>query len=102
MKIDKKERAEMLVAMDLIARSINDEDITINRWLVGGVADGDIDYDGLCDHESNVTNLMGDDWYMDDKHFADIIDCFMHCVSLARADGGLYCNGVVAGERGRS
>lgn len=100
MKVDRRERAELLVAMDLIARATNNEDFTINGWLVGGIADGDIDY-GLCDHETNVLNIASDDWYMDDRNFASIIECFMHTVAMARKDGGIYCNGICAGERKR-
>ena len=95
--LNKRERAELLIAMDRIASCINCENY-IDPWLFGGVADGDIDY-GLCDHETNVSNIASDDFYMDDKHFADIIDTFMHCISMARKNGGLYCDGVCAGER---
>ena len=38
-----EERIKMIKAMEYIARQINDEDV-LGRWLVCGVADGDIDY----------------------------------------------------------
>ena len=41
--MNKVERAKMIVAMEFIARQINDEDV-FDRWLMCGVADGDIDY----------------------------------------------------------
>lgn len=100
-RINKRERAELLMAMDRIATCFNCEDFYFDNWRVGGIADGDIEYDGLCDHESNVTNLMNDDYYMDDDNFRDIINAFMHATALARQDGGLYCDGIVAGERGQ-
>lgn len=93
--MNKKERAELLIAMDRIATCFNNEEFYYDNWRVGGIADGDIDYEGLCDHESNVTNLMNDD------NFRDIINAFMHATALARRDGGLYCDGVCAGERGK-
>ena len=89
------------MAMDRIATCFNNEELYYDNWRVGGIADGDIDYDGLCDHETNVTNLMNDDYYMDDNNFRDIINAFMHATALARSDGGLYCDGIAAGERGQ-
>ena len=39
----KQERTRMVKAMEYICRQINDEDV-FNGWLMGGVADGDIEY----------------------------------------------------------
>jgi hypothetical protein len=37
----RKERVELVRAMELIARAVNDEDVFMT-WLISGVADGDI------------------------------------------------------------
>lgn len=89
MKMNLKERAEMVRAMENIARSINDEDI-FDSWLLVGVADGDID--------GNETD-EDLEYYCEDDNFKDLIDLFMRLMERARYSGGLYCNGICAGER---
>lgn len=88
-KINLKERAEMVRAMETIARSINDEMI-FDLWLTGGVADGDID---------NETTDEDLEYYCEDETFADLMDLFVRLMVGARKSGGLYCNGICAGER---
>ena len=98
---NKRERAELLMAMDRIATCFNNEELYYDNWRVGGIADGDIIYgEHRGCHDENVDCLMNDDWYMDDDNFRDIINAFMHCVAMARQDGGLYCDCISAGERG--
>lgn len=80
-----KERAEMVRAMDCVARSINDEDIFYG-WLVNGVADGDID-------ESTTDEDL--EWYCEDENFADLMHYFLFLMSKAKKSGGLFCDGVV-------
>lgn len=88
MKMNLKERAEMIRAMDTICRSINDEDVFIG-WLIHGVADGDID-------ENTTDEDL--EWYCEDKTFADLMHYFLILMNRARKSGGLYCDGVVDKE----
>lgn len=89
------ERIKLVKAMEFIARNINDENILINRWLAGGVADGDIDYGDLGVEIADVENL---EYYTDDATFADLMETFLRCMTAAAKSGGLYCDGVVSKE----
>lgn len=80
------ERADMVRAMEKIARSINDENV-FETWLVSGVADGDID-ETTTDEE-----LI---WYCEDAEFADIMDTFLYVMSKAYKSGGLYFDNIVS------
>lgn len=80
------ERAEMVRAMEKIARSINDENV-FETWLLSGVADGDID-EKTTDEEL--------EWYCEDAEFADIMDTFLHVMSKAYKSGGLYFDNIVS------
>ena len=84
--MNKKARCEIVRAMELLARAINDEDI-FEAWLIDGVADGDID-DGTTDEEL--------DWYIEDENFADLMETFLHVMAKARKSGGLYADRVVS------
>jgi hypothetical protein len=46
-RMNKIERMKMVKAMEFIAHQINDEEIFLDWWLPGGVADGDIEYGDL-------------------------------------------------------
>ena len=83
--MNKTERLKMVSAMEFIARQINDEEVFV-KWLVNGVADGDIEYGKMCD----------DEWYIDDNCFADIMDTFLMIMHQADMSGGLYCDGIVS------
>lgn len=83
------ERADMIRAMDKIARSINDEEV-LETWLVCGVIDGDID-------ESTTSEELI--WYCEDEEFADIMDTFLHVMSKAYKSGGLYFDNIVSMAR---
>lgn len=74
-----EERVELVKAMDLLARSINNEEY-VDLWLMLGVADGDENYEDYCN---------------DDNHFSSLMALFLRLMSRARKDGGLYCNYVV-------
>lgn len=86
----REERMKMVKAMEYIARQLNDEEIA-ERWLMGGVADGDIAYGDLD------TYAEFDDWYIEDQHFSDLMETFLRCMKAAKRSGGLYCDGVVSG-----
>ena len=89
-----KERAKMVKAMEFVARQINDESVFM-RWLMNGVADGDIEYGDL-----DVSNLSEDDnvwaYIEDDDSFADLMDTFLWVIMRANRSGGLYCGDVVS------
>lgn len=81
-------RAKYVKAMDLLARSINDEDI-LEDWLMFGVADGDID-DDTSDEELS--------YYCEDEPFEELINEFTKLMAKARKSGGLYIDEICAGE----
>jgi hypothetical protein len=83
-------RAKMILAMEFIARQINDEDV-FEGWLMNGVADGDIDYGSF-----NVDEV--DDYYLEDDTFRDLMDCFLRRMSAAKDSGGLYCDQIATKE----
>lgn len=80
------ERADMVRAMEKIARSINDENV-FETWLVSGVADGDID-------ESTTDEELMD--YCSDDEFADLMDTFLFVMARANKSGGLYFDNIVS------
>lgn len=85
------ERKKMVACMEYIARHINDESIFMG-WLMGGVADGDIQYGYL-----NPDGV--DEGYVDDdRYFAELMECFLRKMVAADKSGGLYCDGVVTGS----
>ena len=89
-KLDVIERKKMVLAMEYIARQINDEDV-FEGWLTLGVADGDLAYG-----EWNPDVV--EDYYIEDDNFRDLMDCFLRRMKYANKSGGLYCNGIVTKE----
>ena len=86
--MNKIERAKVVLAMELLARQINDEDV-LYGWLMGGVADGDLKY-GEWDPE------VVDEWYLEDKNFKYLMSCFLRKMVGAYKSGGLYCDKIVS------
>lgn len=86
MKRNNLERAKMVLAMERIARCINDESVFYDVWLSLGVADGDISPD--------TTPEEVDDYYLEDDNFSELIGTFLKCMKHAYKEGGLYCNGI--------
>lgn len=82
-------RQDLVRAMDLIARSLNDEEL-IEQWLIYGVADGDIDED--------TTDEYLEMYCSKDEDFAELIDLFTNLMKESRASGGIYFDGIVSGE----
>jgi hypothetical protein len=74
-------RKKMVLAMELLARSVADEEL-IDAWLRNGVADGDIEPFSLDIDEV-------DDCYIDDKSLYQLITCFLTIMIVAKGDGGL-------------
>lgn len=79
--MNKPERLELLRAIDLLARSCNDERV-IDYWLTEGIADGSASSDKELD------------FYTYDDNLAEVMDAFLETMHLARENGGLYCDGV--------
>ena len=84
-------RKKMVLAMEFIARQINDEDVFI-PWLMGGVADGDLKYG-----EWDVDEV--DDYYIEDGAFRNLMSCFLRRMAGAWNSGGLYCDKVVSDDK---
>lgn len=82
------ERKKMVLAMEYIARQVNDEDVFMG-WLYNGVPDGDIEY-GCFDTDAV------DEWDIREKNFSELMDTFLWVMSKAKKSGGLYCGGVVS------
>ena len=74
-------RKKMVLAMELLARSVADEEL-IDAWLRNGVADGDIERFSLDVEEV-------DDCYITDETLNQLINCFMAMMIVAKNDGGL-------------
>lgn len=85
----KNERKKMIVAMEYIARQINDEDV-LEGWLMCGVPDGDIEYGNF-----DTDQIYDEDCMLEDDNFRDLMDCFLRRMSGAIKSGGLYCGGIV-------
>jgi len=85
---DKLDRAKMVLAMEYIARQVNDEEV-FGSWLSLGVADGDISYGDFSNY-----NTAWD--YTDDEEFAELMETFLDLMRAAKRSGGLYCGGVVS------
>ena len=81
-----KERVSVVRAMEIIARSVNDEEV-FEGWLMCGVADGDID-DDTTDEEL--------EYYIEDDNFAELMGTFLRVMSRAKRSGGLYSDGVLS------
>ena len=79
-------RAKLVRAMETIASCVNDEDV-FYRWLLCGVADGDID---------NDTTDEDLEYYCEDKTFADLMERFLDLMTAAKRSGGLYEDKIVS------
>ena len=71
-------RIELIKAMDMIARRINDESI-VSSWLAWGVPDGLV--------KEGDESIEG---YTDDETLKGFMDCFMRCMVRASKSGGLF------------
>lgn len=83
-------RKKMVVCMEFIAHTINDEGI-YEGWLIGGVADGDIS-------EGSLDLGQVEDFYIEDDNFRDLMDCFLRRMASTKKCGGLYVDGIVTKE----
>lgn len=90
-KINHMERAEVVKAMETIARCINDERI-FESWIISGVADGDI-------NEKTTLQDIIECCYTEQGNFQDLMDLFIRLMYRASGNGGLYCDGIVSQTR---
>lgn len=84
---EKKERQRMVLAMEYIARQVNDEEV-FERWLIMGVADGDIPYGSF-----DIDDV--DDYYTESDNFRELMDTFLILMRDAKVSGGLFCGSIV-------
>lgn len=90
------ERTMMIIAMETIARRINDEDV-FEFWLSNGIPDGDID---VFNDTYDYIKAYVYDTYSDDEAYADLMDSFVYMMKLATKGnafkGALYSDGIVS------
>ena len=82
------ERAELVRAMETVARAINDEDIFM-PWLSNGVADGDV-------KETTTDEELA--CYCDDDSLSELMGLFLRLMARAKKDGGLQCDRIVSAD----
>ena len=91
-----KERAKAVLAMEYLARMVNDEEV-FDIWLSLGVGDGDIEEGCLEITDDNEQDL---EWYGEsDERFQDLLTTFLKTMKEAWKSGGLTCDGVVSKDR---
>ena len=86
--MDNIKRKKVVLAMELLARCINDEDV-FDGWLMCGVADGDIPR-----FSTDVGTV--DDYYIDDSTLQQLMSCFLRRMNSAYRSGGLQVDGIVS------
>ena len=91
-----KERMMAVKAMEYLARQVNDEDV-FDIWLMGGVADGDIEYGDFTIH-SGVEADPAYDYASDPNKFSSLMATFLRTMSAAYKNGGLWCGDVLSDE----
>ena len=88
--MNRLERGKTVLAMEQLVRCINHEGI-FESWLIGGVADGDID-----DNTTPDDPIL--DYYCEDNNFRDLMGLFLRLMARAKDNGGLYCDKIVTKE----
>ena len=88
------ERVELLKAMDVIVRSLNDESV-MDLWLTNGVPDGadESDYEFIAEDVATPEDEDGDT-----SCFEECCRCFTACIA-AGAKHGYYSGGVLGDIR---
>lgn len=84
-------KAEVIRAMDILARAINNSDIFYEKWLTCGLADGEIDYSKP--YEEQLNTLIEEE-LTDGEILSEMMGVFLSCMKDADEDGGLYVGGV--------
>lgn len=85
-------RVELLKAMDVVVRSLNDESV-MDLWLTNGVPDGadDSDYEFIAEDVATPEDEDGDT-----SCFEECCRCFTACIAMGAKHG--YYNGGVLGD----
>ena len=83
------EKKKMIVAMEYVARQINDEDIFWGIWASVGVPDGDIEYGNF-----DLDQIYDEDCMLYKENFEELVDAFLRCMVQAIKSGGLYCGNI--------
>lgn len=88
------ERVELLKAMDVVVRSLNDESV-MDLWLTNGVPDGadESDYEFIAEDVATPEDEDGDT-----SCFEECCRCFTACIA-AGAKHGYYSGGVLGDIR---
>ena len=88
------ERVELLKAMDVVVRSLNDEEV-MDLWLTNGVPDGadESDYEFIAEDVATPEDEDGDT-----SCFEECCRCFTACIA-AGAKHGYYSGGVLGDIR---
>ena len=88
------ERVELLKAMDVVVRSLNDEDV-MDLWLANGVPDGanNSDYEFIAEDIATPEDEDGDT-----SCFEECCRCFTACIAMG-AKHGYYSGGVLGDNR---
>jgi len=91
-----RERMMAVKAMEFMARQVNDKQV-FNIWLMGGVADGDINYGDLtiCD---NVEEDPAYEYASDPDTFSYLMGCFLRTMKASYKNGGLWCGDILSNE----
>lgn len=90
-KRKRMERGETVIAMDRLARCVNNENF-LDSWLMCGVADGDID-DSTKPEDETL------DYYCEDDCFSELLTLFNRIMVRAWKDGGLYSGGIAGMDK---
>ena len=91
-----RERMMAVKAMEFMARQVNDGEV-FDIWLMGGVADEEIEYGDFTIH-SGVETDPAYDYASDPDTFSYLMGCFLRTMSAAYKSGGLWCGGVVSDD----
>ena len=84
-------RKRMVLAMEMLVRAVNDEEIMM-AWLMCGVADGDISPASLDTEEV-------DDYYIKDENYGELMTLFLRTMEAAWRSGGLYDSGILSMDK---
>lgn len=80
-------RKRMVLAMEMIARAVNDDEV-FGAWLMLGVPDGDIKPYSIDTNEV-------DEYFTKDENYRELMDTFLRVMRSAANSGGLYDDGIV-------
>ena len=89
-------RKRMVLAMEMLVRSINNEDIMMS-WLYNGVADGDISDYSIDTNEVDDYYIEGERRDDSDKNsYKQLMSLFLRLMYKAYLDGGICDSGIVS------